>query len=251
MQRRECRLLNLTWAGACQTYASCERVFACAGGLIIISVQLTSYRKVKQMQTTSGHTKHGGTFFEVKPRLSKPPVSSLTSNHYSCPSLLNTGSSLSSESSTRRRTSSWGEMTDVEEEEIQYRLQLIGSVPVHYLTTMSMLPWVVAEILRTRKSSCIKSTSYGSDVLLCVSALWIRCVSVSVDAVEWHPLRHTVLFECRPYQVTKLLHNSQEPNSFGFLVKGSSTCACYVFQCNETTQKLKPACTLIEENQDI
>uniref|UniRef100_A0A3B4BNC0 TBC1 domain family member 4 n=1 Tax=Periophthalmus magnuspinnatus TaxID=409849 RepID=A0A3B4BNC0_9GOBI len=124
------------------------------------------------------------------------------------------------------------------EEEVQYRLQLIGSLPVHLLTTMPMLPWVVAEIMRSkrRRSTGTKPSTSGSDVLLCISASWVRCVSVSVEGVEWHPLRHTVLFECQPHQVTKLLHNSQEPNSFGFLVKGSSTCACYVFQCNETTK---------------
>uniref|UniRef100_A0A3B4BMT2 TBC1 domain family member 4 n=1 Tax=Periophthalmus magnuspinnatus TaxID=409849 RepID=A0A3B4BMT2_9GOBI len=129
-------------------------------------------------------------------------------------------------------------LRDVEEEEVQYRLQLIGSLPVHLLTTMPMLPWVVAEIMRSkrRRSTGTKPSTSGSDVLLCISASWVRCVSVSVEGVEWHPLRHTVLFECQPHQVTKLLHNSQEPNSFGFLVKGSSTCACYVFQCNETTK---------------
>ncbi|KAJ0033076.1 hypothetical protein NQD34_000183 [Periophthalmus magnuspinnatus] len=180
-----------------------------------------------------------GLFFEVNPRGSKRPEPRLTSNHHSCPSLLNLSSpSVGSEKYDRKRTASWGGVRDVEEEEVQYRLQLIGSLPVHLLTTMPMLPWVVAEIMRSkrRRSTGTKPSTSGSDVLLCISASWVRCVSVSVEGVEWHPLRHTVLFECQPHQVTKLLHNSQEPNSFGFLVKGSSTCACYVFQCNETTK---------------
>ncbi|XP_072319245.1 TBC1 domain family member 1 isoform X2 [Eucyclogobius newberryi] len=169
-----------------------------------------------------------GVFFEVEPRAIKPSESRLASSHHSCPSFLD----LSSERSDQKR-SLWGQMTDVEQEEVQYRLQLIGSVPVHHLTTMSMLPWIVSEIMRSKRG---RATSSGSDVLLCVSASWVRCVSVSVEGEEWHPLRHTVLFECRPHQVTKLLHNSQEPNSFGVLVKGSSTCACYVFQCSESTE---------------
>uniref|UniRef100_A0AAV2LHI4 TBC1 domain family member 4 n=1 Tax=Knipowitschia caucasica TaxID=637954 RepID=A0AAV2LHI4_KNICA len=178
-----------------------------------------------------------GLFFEVKPRARKPPVEAcLHSNHRSCPSLLTLSSSpVCSESFGPQRTSSWG---DVAEEEIQYRLQLIDSVPVHPLTSMPMLPWVVADIMRSKRgrSSGKKTSSSGSDVLLCVSASLVRCVSVSMEGIEWHPLRHTVLFECRPHQVTKLLHNSQEPSSFGFLIKTSSTCACYVFQCHDTAQ---------------
>lgn len=186
-----------------------------------------------------------GLYFEVNPRGSNPSESRLTSNHHSCPALLNlTSSPVSSEKydTTRKRTSSWGETTDVEEEEVQYRLQLMGSLPVHHLTTMAMLPWVVAEITRTKqgkfpgaKREASRGDGYQS-VLLCVSASWVRCVSVTVEGVEWDPLRHTVMFECRPHQVTKLLHNSQEPNSFGFLVKGTLNCACFVFQCNERTK---------------
>lgn len=35
-------------------------------------------------------------------------------------------------------------------EEIQYRLTLVGSLAVHAQTSMTMLPWVVAEIRRPR-----------------------------------------------------------------------------------------------------
>uniref|UniRef100_A0A3B4WBG1 TBC1 domain family member 1 n=1 Tax=Seriola lalandi dorsalis TaxID=1841481 RepID=A0A3B4WBG1_SERLL len=108
---------------------------------------------------------------------------------------------------------------------VRYKLTLIGSLPVHHLTTMAMLPWVVAEISRSRPK-----------VFLCVSASWVRCVSVLGEGVVWDPLTHTVLFECRPHQVTKLIHNSQEPNSFGCLVRKTPDCACYVFQCQDSTK---------------
>lgn len=193
-----------------------------------------------------------GLYFEVKRRGDKIPGSPcLTSNQHSCPSLLNFTSSpasLKKHPTARKRASSWGEMIDDKEEEINYRLHLIGSLPVHHLTTMAMLPWVVAEITRSKSGKCtgIRSKGAGNEhmncpngdqsVLLCVSASWVRCVSVSVEGVVWDPLRHTVLFECRPHQVNKLIHNSQERNSFGFLVKASTNCVCYVFLCDESTK---------------
>uniref|UniRef100_A0A3B3YCC9 TBC1 domain family member 1 n=1 Tax=Poecilia mexicana TaxID=48701 RepID=A0A3B3YCC9_9TELE len=129
--------------------------------------------------------------------------------------------------------------------EIRYQLTMMGFRAVHHLTTMSMLPWVVAEICRSSKKdqgagprpaargspSCSNKT-----VLLCVSASWVRCVSVPAERRLWDPLTHTVLFECRPHQVTKLIHNSQEPSVFACLVKDSLKCACYVFQGLDSTK---------------
>uniref|UniRef100_M4AE57 TBC1 domain family member 1 n=1 Tax=Xiphophorus maculatus TaxID=8083 RepID=M4AE57_XIPMA len=128
---------------------------------------------------------------------------------------------------------------------IRYQLTMIGFRVVHYLTTMAMLPWVVAEICRSSKKdpgagprhaaggspSCSNKT-----VFLCVSASWVRCVSVLAERRLWDPLTHTVLFECRPHQVTKLIHNSQEPSIFACLVKDSLKCACYVFQGLDSTK---------------
>ncbi|XP_041640870.1 TBC1 domain family member 1 isoform X2 [Cheilinus undulatus] len=198
-----------------------------------------------------------GLYFEVKPRKdellrpmsSEKPPRHLTSNHRSCPSLSRISSSISAE----KRITTWrGKLEEEgeEEEEVRYRLTLIGSLPVHPLTTMAMLPWVVAEISRchpVEKEVTAGSVSPGrggqSDpstcshtVLLCVSASWVRCMSVLGDKVVWDPLTHTVLFECRPHQVTKLIHNSQEPRSFGCLVKEAPNCACYVFQCQDSTK---------------
>uniref|UniRef100_A0A667XJL4 TBC1 domain family member 1 n=1 Tax=Myripristis murdjan TaxID=586833 RepID=A0A667XJL4_9TELE len=137
------------------------------------------------------------------------------------------------------------------EEEIRYRLTLIGSLPVHHLTTMAMLPWVVAEIGRSQpgeRELGAGSRSGGSGgkqldvparnqpVSLCVSASRVQCVCIGAEGVAWDPLSHTVLFECRPHRVTKLIHNSQEPSSFGCLVRDTHHCACYVFQCRDCTK---------------
>lgn len=138
-----------------------------------------------------------------------------------------------------------------EVEEVRYKLTLIGSLPVHQLTTMAMLPWVVAEISRARlverglgagvlggghRGGPLHPPSCNQTVFLCVSASSVRCVSAHGVGVVWDPLTHTVLFECRPHQVTKLIHNSQEPSSFGCLVRDAPNCACYVFQCQDSTK---------------
>ncbi|XP_070833321.1 TBC1 domain family member 1 isoform X1 [Chaetodon trifascialis] len=205
-----------------------------------------------------------GLYFEVKPRRDEPrrprssdkPRPNITSNHCSFPSVLHPNSpTLCPEklTSARKRAATWEERLEEEgeEEEVQYKLTLIGSLPVHHLTTMAMLPWVVAEISKAQPAErelgtglCSGSPSAGQldpsthnqTVFLCVSASWVRCVSVLEEGAVWDPLTHTVLFECRPHQVTKLIHNSQEPNSFGCLVRDAPNCACYVFQCQDSTK---------------
>ncbi|XP_014887863.1 TBC1 domain family member 1 isoform X3 [Poecilia latipinna] len=195
-----------------------------------------------------------GLYFDVKPKGSEAqrPRSSektrhnLTPNHRSCPSL----SRLTSAAQTPQKCAGAWERGapwrgQMDEEEIRYQLTMIGFRAVHHLTTMAMLPWVVAEICRSSKKdpgagphhaargspSCSNKT-----VLLCVSASWVRCVSVPAERRLWDPLTHTVLFECRPHQVTKLIHNSQEPSVFACLVKDSLKCACYVFQDLDSTK---------------
>lgn len=136
-------------------------------------------------------------------------------------------------------------------EEVRYKLTLTGSLPVHHLTTMAMLPWVVAEISHSQPSERdpgamlegsepsggrLDTSSTNLTVFLCVSASSVRCVSVLEEADVWDPLTHREMFQCRPHQVTKLIHNSQEPSSFGCLVKDSSHCGCYVFRCQDSTK---------------
>ncbi|XP_061762980.1 TBC1 domain family member 1 isoform X2 [Nerophis ophidion] len=114
-------------------------------------------------------------------------------------------------------------------EEVGYQLTLIGSAPVHCMTTMPMLPWVVAQVSRARRPP-------GKAVSLSVSPSRVRCVLRHAEGALWDPLTHAVLFECRPHQVTKLLHNSREPGSFGCLLRDAPACACYVFRCEDNAR---------------
>ncbi|KAM6941081.1 TBC1 domain family member 1 isoform 2-T6 [Lycodopsis pacificus] len=194
-----------------------------------------------------------GLYFEVKPRRDEPsekPPPKIRLNRRSCPSLPHLASSTScpQKLSARKRIASLGakvEEEEEEEEEVRYKLVLIGSLPVHQLTTMAMLPWVVAEISKSAEKSPEAASRSGGQsdpsacnrtVILCVSASWVRCVSILGDGVVWDPLTHTVLFECRPHQVTKLIHNSHEPSSFGCLVRDAPSCSCYVFLCQDSTK---------------
>ncbi|XP_062243598.1 TBC1 domain family member 1 isoform X4 [Platichthys flesus] len=198
-----------------------------------------------------------GLYFEVKPRrdkrcrlgISEEPRPNLTPNRQSCPSFSRLTSTRCPQIVAERTAKV--EEEGEEEEEIQYKLTLIGSRPVHHLTTMAMLPWVVAEISRSRPAGkelgtgiqCagpadgqLDSSTSHQKVSLSVSASWLRCMSILGEGVVWDPLTHTLLFECQPHQVTKLIHNSQEPSSFGCLVRMTPNCACYVFQCQDKTK---------------
>ncbi|XP_030643581.1 TBC1 domain family member 1 [Chanos chanos] len=128
-----------------------------------------------------------------------------------------------------------------EENEVKvcYKLHLVGSVPVHPLTTMTMLPWVVAEIrrpqLRKRIAAGPPTVEVSvSPVVLEVSASSVRCVlDVAGPGRPWDPLQHNVLFECLPHRITKLIHNSQEPNYFGCLIRDDPRAHCYLFRCED------------------
>ncbi|KAM9398399.1 uncharacterized protein ACWYII_031963 isoform 2-T7 [Salvelinus alpinus] len=221
-----------------------------------------------------------------------PSRLNLTPNRWSYTTLTSTPSPL--HLTPLGRNTAPAEEEEGKEEEVRYRLTLVGCLPVHPLTTMAMLPWVVAEIGRPRPGEREKAvggrppgspasrdthtgtghtrtgtrhtrtgtghTHTGSGlsevesvssrrhetVCLCVSASWVRCVwteeEVERDRRPWDPLTHThtVLFECRPHRLTKLLHNSREPRSFGCLVRDTHLCYCYVFQCQDCTKNGTP-----------
>lgn len=220
--------------------------------------------QVNWRQTTScSHVKMEGLYFEVKLKQdeSKNRPVKLTSNRHSSPSFSNLSTSIKCQETPRsvisERAKSWGsKLVDLgekkeEDEGLTYKLKLIGSLPVHHLTTMTMLPWVVAEISRSRPvgketGTKVRSVRTGVGhvhsfapnqmVSLCVSTSWVQCGSALEEGAVWDPLSHTVLFECRPHQVTKLIHNSQDPGSFGCLVKKEPHCACFVFQCQDSTK---------------
>ncbi|KAM6972614.1 TBC1 domain family member 1 [Aplochiton taeniatus] len=211
-----------------------------------------------------------GLFFEVKPRNEAPslgstkePRPSSTSSHRShqcfTPSPLAQPRLKVTHFGVRTAPSTGAVMEEAgveeeEEEEVQYRLTLVGSLPVHPLTTMAMLPWVVAEIRRPRPGErergagarpggpgALRRFDNGAParnqaVCLRVSASRVQCACRPADGATWDPLTHTVLFESRPHRVTKLIHNSQEPSSFGCLVRETQHSACYVFQCQDSTK---------------
>ncbi|XP_037327606.2 TBC1 domain family member 1 isoform X2 [Pungitius pungitius] len=199
-----------------------------------------------------------GLYFEVKPQRDEPsglgssenPPPKITPNNRCvvCPSRPRRAFSAPCphKPSPRMRLSSCGGKVEEEpEEEVEYRLTLIGSLPVHHLTTMAMLPWVVAEISRRAQKSPGPAphcggpsgpSSLNQSVFLSVSASRVCCVCVLAEGPGWDPLTRTVLFECRPHQVTKLIHNSQEPGSFGCLVREAPSCSCYVFRGHNSTK---------------
>ncbi|CAK7294622.1 TBC1 domain family member 1 [Vulpes lagopus] len=94
------------------------------------------------------------------------------------------------------------------EASVDFSLQLVGSLPVHSLTTMPMLPWVVAEVRR-----------------------------LSAQASRKEP--GTSIFECKPQHVHKLIHNSHDPSYFACLIKdnaASQQSICYVFKADDQTK---------------
>ncbi|XP_063013505.1 TBC1 domain family member 1 isoform X5 [Melospiza melodia melodia] len=119
-----------------------------------------------------------------------------------------------------------------------FSLQLVGSLPVHSLTTMSMLPWIVAEIqLLSAKSS--KEEPSASQIRLCVSPASLRCEPDTGETQQWDPLICSSLFEYKPQQVHKLIHNSHDPSYFACLIKDEAAnqqSICYVFKADDQTK---------------
>ncbi|NXD19569.1 TBCD1 protein, partial [Spelaeornis formosus] len=119
-----------------------------------------------------------------------------------------------------------------------FSLQLVGSLQVHSLTTMSMLPWIVAEIqLLSAKSS--KEEPSVSQIRLCVSPASLRCEPDTGEPQQWDPLMFSSLFEYKPQQVHKLIHNSHDPSYFACLIKNEAAnqqSICYVFKADDQTK---------------
>ncbi|KAK7166487.1 hypothetical protein R3I93_006300 [Phoxinus phoxinus] len=130
------------------------------------------------------------------------------------------------------------------EEEIKYRLTLVGSLAIHPQTTMTMLPWVLAEIRRPRPgekngnhdefNGTYSPEVRDQPVVLQISANSVSCIlDTAGPGKPWDPLQHMVLFDHRPHRITKLIHNSQEPSYFGCLLREEKHAACYVFRCQD------------------
>ncbi|XP_065692466.1 TBC1 domain family member 1 isoform X3 [Patagioenas fasciata] len=119
-----------------------------------------------------------------------------------------------------------------------FSLQLVGSLPVHSLTTMSMLPWIVAEIrMLSTKSS--KEEPSISQIRLYISPASLRCEPDTGKIQQWDPLICSSLFEYKPQQVHKLIHNSHDPSYFACLIKDGAAkhhSICYVFKADDQTK---------------
>ncbi|KAM6362147.1 TBC1 domain family member 1 isoform 3-T3 [Alca torda] len=119
-----------------------------------------------------------------------------------------------------------------------FSLQLIGSLPVHSLTTMSMLPWIVAEI-RTLSTKSSKEEPSTSQIRLYVSPASLRCEPDTGKIQQWDPLICSSLFEYKPQHVHKLIHNSHDPSYFACLIKDGAAnqrSICYVFKADDQTK---------------
>ncbi|NWU68178.1 TBCD1 protein, partial [Pterocles burchelli] len=119
-----------------------------------------------------------------------------------------------------------------------FSLQLIGSLPVHSLTTMSMLPWIVAEIqMLSTKSS--KEEPSVRQIQLHVSPSSLRCEPDMGKNQQWDPLICSSLFEYKPQHVHKLIHNSHDPSYFACLIKDGAAnqqSICCVFKADDQTK---------------
>ncbi|XP_033017241.1 TBC1 domain family member 1 isoform X4 [Lacerta agilis] len=121
---------------------------------------------------------------------------------------------------------------------IDFSLQLVGSLPVHSLTTMPVLPWIVAEI-RQLSTHSLKEEPNSSQIRLYVSPTRLRCEADTGKTQQWDPLICSSLFECKPQHVHKLIHNSHDPSYFACLIKDGATnpqSICYVFKADDQTK---------------
>uniref|UniRef100_A0A8I3MYJ7 TBC1 domain family member 1 n=1 Tax=Canis lupus familiaris TaxID=9615 RepID=A0A8I3MYJ7_CANLF len=121
---------------------------------------------------------------------------------------------------------------------VDFSLQLVGSLPVHSLTTMPMLPWVVAEVRRLSAQASRKEPG-TRQVRLCVSPSGLRCEPEPGKSQQWDPLLCSSIFECKPQHVHKLIHNSHDPSYFACLIKdnaASQQSICYVFKADDQTK---------------
>ncbi|XP_044768943.1 TBC1 domain family member 1 isoform X4 [Neomonachus schauinslandi] len=121
---------------------------------------------------------------------------------------------------------------------VDFSLQLVGSLCVHSLTTMPMLPWAVAEVRRLSGQSSKKEPG-ARQVRLCVSPSGLRCDSEPGKSQQWDPLICSSIFECKPQHAHKLIHNSHDPSYFACLIKdnaASQQSICYVFKADDQTK---------------
>ncbi|XP_054996292.1 TBC1 domain family member 1 isoform X2 [Sorex araneus] len=119
---------------------------------------------------------------------------------------------------------------------VDFGLQLVGSLPVHPLTTMPMLPWVVAEV---RGLSLSTKEPAAKQVRLTVAPSGLKCEPEPGKSQQWDPLLCSSIFECKPQHIHKLIHNSHDPSYFACLIKDDAAgrqSICYVFKADDQTK---------------
>ncbi|XP_026503781.1 TBC1 domain family member 1 isoform X7 [Terrapene carolina triunguis] len=124
---------------------------------------------------------------------------------------------------------------------VDFSLQLVGSLPVHSLITMPVLPWIVAEIRRLSMQSSMEEPS-TSQIRLYVSPASLRCEPDTGKSQQWDPLICSSLFEYKPQHVHKLIHNSHDPSYFACLIKDGAVnqqSICYVFRAADPTKGIR------------
>ncbi|XP_038647352.1 TBC1 domain family member 1 isoform X2 [Scyliorhinus canicula] len=115
----------------------------------------------------------------------------------------------------------------------RFSLQLVGSLAVHQLTTMPMLPWVVAEVRRRSARG-----SGSRRVRLQVWQGWVRCVAAAGSKPDQLPSR--TVFQHRAQHIHKLLHHSGDPSYFAYLTNSQAAqqpqhSLCFVFRVSDHT----------------
>ncbi|MGH0130459.1 UNVERIFIED_CONTAM: hypothetical protein FKN15_035186 [Acipenser sinensis] len=151
---------------------------------------------------------------------------------------------LSFEVRQRTAPSSLAELSSAhpEKNSLYYRLQLVGFLPVHTLTTMPMLPWIVAEI-RRHSSQEVRSALIPRWVKLYISQAAVCCEMDAGHSQQWDPLHYNIIFEHQPQRVYKLIHNSNDPSYFACLIREpgpglpGNKSTCYVFRSADQAKK--------------
>ncbi|KAK1175338.1 TBC1 domain family member 1-like [Acipenser oxyrinchus oxyrinchus] len=144
---------------------------------------------------------------------------------------------ISFEARQRTEPSSLAELSSAhpEKNSLYYRLQLVGFLPVHTLTTTPMLPWIVAEI-RRHSSQGVRSALIPRWVKLYISQAAVCCEMDAGYSQQWDPLHYNIIFEHQPQRVYKLIHNSNDPSYFACLIREpgpglpGNKSTCYVFR---------------------
>uniref|UniRef100_A0A6I8NIL1 TBC1 domain family member 1 n=1 Tax=Ornithorhynchus anatinus TaxID=9258 RepID=A0A6I8NIL1_ORNAN len=122
----------------------------------------------------------------------------------------------------------------------EFRLELVGSLPVHPLTTTPILPWVVAEVRGLRPRPPGPSGPGAHRIRLLVSGSGLKGEPDPGASRQWDPLICSSVFEHKPQHVHKLIHNSHDPSYFACLIKDHADTPrqsiCYVFRADDQTK---------------